>query len=86
MQHFQQPKTQVKTSVLLFLKVVGPPLVLYVDNPDEFYQELIEIIKTTNERNPRLIEKKANGPLKTVAILDTQLAGVAMQDETIVSY
>lgn len=86
MHQYQHTQTQVKTAVLVFLKVVGPPLVLYVDNPDELYQELKEIIKNANSGVPKLIEKKANGPLKTISILDSQIAGVAMQEETYVSY
>jgi hypothetical protein len=85
MQQFSQPQTQVKKPVLIFLKVVGPPLVLYVDNPEEFYREMMDIIKAANEKSPRLIEKKANGPLLNIAVLDTQIAGVAIQEEKYVS-
>ena len=86
MLNYQQTQAQIRTPVLIFLKVVGPPLVLYVDNHEEFYREMLEIIKTTNERAPRLIEKKANGPLKCLAVLDTQIAGVAIQEETVITY
>lgn len=86
MQPYQQAKAQIKIPVVIFLKMVGPPLILYVDNPEELYQEFIDIIKNASERNPKLIEKKANGPVKTVAILDTQIAGVALQEETYVNY
>jgi hypothetical protein len=86
MQQYHQPQTQIKTPVLLFLKVVGPPLVLYVDNHEEFYKEIIEIIKSTNEKSPRLIERTANGPLLNIAILDTQIAGVAIQEEKYIQY
>ena len=86
MHQFPQAQTQVKMAVLIFLKVVGPPLVLYVDNPDELYQELREIINTANDKSPKLIEKKGTGPLKSISILDTQIGGVAMQEETFVSY
>lgn len=88
MQQFNpgQAQTEIKTPILIFLKVVGPPIVLYVDNPNEVYNEILEIIKTTNEKAPRLIEKKANGPLITLAVLDTQIAGVAMQEEKYLKY
>ncbi|MGD9581925.1 MAG: hypothetical protein AB7V50_11175 [Vampirovibrionia bacterium] len=86
MQQFPQAQTQIKTALLVFLKIVGPPLVLYVDNPEELYKELKDIIKTANNVSPKLIEKKGNGPLKTICVLDTQIAGVALQEETIVTY
>jgi hypothetical protein len=86
MQQFQQVPTQTRMPVLVFLKTVGPPLVLYVENPEEVYREIAEIIKNANERSPKLIEKKANGPLKSIAFLDVQLAGVALQEEKFVAY
>lgn len=74
---------QIKTrrALLVFLKVVAPPLVLYVDNPDETYAEIRRIIETANLRAPRIIEKQGKGPLKKLSVLDTQIAGVAIQEE-----
>lgn len=86
MQQFHQPQTQTKMAVLVFLKVVGPPLVLYVDDPDSLYSEMKEIVRNANPQAPKLIEKSGVGPLKNIAIIDTQIAGVAMQEETIVGY
>lgn len=79
------PTPQVKTRkpVLIFLKVVGPPLVLYVDNSDVVYQEIKQIIAGANDQSPKLIEKMGKGPLKKLAVLDTQIAGVAIQEETV---
>ena len=34
---------KVKTSVLVFLKNLAAPLVLYFDNPQEIYEELREV-------------------------------------------
>lgn len=86
MQQYPHAKTQVKLPVLLFLKLVGPPIVLYFENPEEVYNELIEIMNSANDKAPKLIEKKANGPVKNIAFLDTQIASVALQEETHVSY
>jgi len=83
MQQFQQPSQQFKMrkAVLLFLKHVGPPLVLYVDSPDELYQEIKEIIVKASASSPKLIERLGKGPLKPLAVLDTQIAGVSIQEE-----
>ncbi len=74
---------QIKTRrpVLLFLKMVGPPLVLYVDNPDDTYFDIKNIIANANPKSPKMLEKIAKGPLKKIAVLDTQIAGVAIQEE-----
>lgn len=79
------PPQQLKTrqAILVFLKVVAPPLVLYVDNPDETYSEIIRIIENANARTPKMIEKCGKGPLKRLAMLDTQIAGVAVQEEPV---
>jgi hypothetical protein len=83
MQQFQKPAQQIKTrkAVLLFLKHSGPPLVLYVENPEELYQEFKEIISKASVASPKLIEKIGKGPLKTVAVIDTQIACVSIQEE-----
>lgn len=86
MQQFPQTQTHTKTALLIFLKIVGPPLVLYVDNPEELYRELQETIKTANSVKPKLTEYKGNGPLKFISVLDIQIAGVALQEETVISY
>jgi len=75
------PQIKTKKPVLIFLKVVGPPLVLYVENSEVVYQEIKTIIASANEQAPKLIEKIGKGPLKKIAVLDTQIAGVALQEE-----
>lgn len=76
-----QQQIKTRRAVLIFLKVVAPPLVLYVDNPEESFNEIKRIIETANIRAPRLIEQAGKGPLKKISVLDTQIAGVALQDE-----
>jgi hypothetical protein len=82
-QYVPPPQTQTKSKkpVLIFLKVVGPPLVLYVDNNEVLYQELKQAIVSANDQAPKLIEKTGKGPLKKIAVLDTQIAGVAIQED-----
>ena len=43
---------------------------------------LKQAIKTANNSMPKLIERQAKGPVKNLSVLDTQLAGVAIQEET----
>jgi len=81
-QHFQStPQVKVRKSVLVIMKHSAPPLVLYVDNPEELYEDLKSAIRAANPTMPKLIEKTAKGPVKNFSVLDTQLAGVALQDE-----
>ena len=80
-QPFQTPQQQIKSrlSVLIFLKGNAAPLVLYVDRPQELYDEMLTYLKlpATN----KLIEKETQGPLKKVAFMASQISGVAMQEE-----
>lgn len=72
---------KMRKAILVFLKMVAPPMVFYVDNPDETYAELKKIIENANQQSPKMIERTGKGPLKKLAIFDTQLAGVAIQEE-----
>ncbi|MEI7474214.1 MAG: hypothetical protein WCK67_05485 [bacterium] len=79
-----QAQIQTRKPLLIFLKHVGPPVVLYIEDVETAYNEVKKIITTANPQAPKLIEKIGNGPLKKVAILDTQIAGVAIQEENFV--
>lgn len=79
-QPFSQGPMKKRTSVLVFLKGTTAPLVLYVDNPFDVYEELAQILKQ-NSPTPRLIEKNTNGPIRKVCIQSTQICAVALQDE-----
>ncbi len=74
--------TQLKkrTSVLVFLKGTTAPLVLYVENPLELYDELLQVLKL-NSPTTKLIEKNTLGPVKRVCIQSTSICAVALQDE-----
>jgi hypothetical protein len=73
------PNMQI--SVLVFMKSLATPLVLYADNPTALYDEMKQIIRSANVQTPKLIEKQGVGPLKKVAFLDTEVSGVAVQLE-----
>ncbi|MCD7781008.1 MAG: hypothetical protein LUH05_10110 [Candidatus Gastranaerophilales bacterium] len=81
-QPFSQNNHQLKKriSVLVFLKGTTAPLVLYVENPLEFYEELSQILKL-NSPAVRLIEKNTLGPVKKVCIQSTQICAIAIQEE-----
>jgi hypothetical protein len=75
---------QIRKALLILLKGVGAPIVLYVDNPDELYSEIRQIIAGASPAAPKVVEKLGKGPLKKMAVLDTQIAGVAIQEEPVV--
>ncbi len=81
-QPFSQGNVQLKkrTSVLVFLKGTTAPIVLYVENPQELYEELTQVLKL-NSTTPKLIEKTTIGPVKKISLLSTQICAVAMQEE-----
>lgn len=82
-QHFQNtPQVKTRKAVLILMKHSAPPLVLYVDEPEALYEDLKQAIKSANNTMPKLIERQAKGPVKNLSVLDTQLAGVAIQEET----
>ena len=67
-----------RTSLLVFLKGSTAPLVLYLENPQEDYEELSRLMKSTT---PVYIEKETQGPLKKVCFAANQIAAIAMQEE-----
>lgn len=71
----------MQIAVLVFMKSLATPLVLYADNPTVLYDEIKQIIRSAKAESPKLIEKPGVGPLKKVAFLDTEVSGVAVQLE-----
>jgi hypothetical protein len=69
----------MNTTVLVFLKSLATPIVLFTENPEQTYAELKETMKKASSVSPRLIEKQTIGPLKWVTFWDTELAGFALQ-------
>ena len=74
--------TQIKKriSVLVFLKGTTAPLVLYVENPVELYEELSQVVKL-NSPTGKIIEKNTLGPIKKICVQSSQICAVAIQEE-----
>ncbi|MBK8190001.1 MAG: hypothetical protein IPK79_06080 [Vampirovibrionales bacterium] len=68
----------LKTALIVMMRA-SAPLVLYPDNAEALYEELKAVIRNAKPSAPKLIEKTANGPLKRVALLDTEITGVSLQ-------
>ena len=79
-QNYTSQQIKIKTSVLLFIKGAAAPLVLYVENPEEVYNEFINIINNYHTQS-KLIEKTTLGPIKKVCVFSNQISAVALQDE-----
>ena len=77
-QQFNPQNVKKKTSVLVFLKGSTAPLVLYVENPQDLYAELSQLMKSASTV---LVEKETQGPIKKVCFASNQIAAVAMQEE-----
>ena len=77
--------SNIQVSVLVFLKSLSTPVVLYADNATQLYEEIKQIIRAANAQSPKLIEKPGVGPIKKVAFLDTEISGVAMQLDPVLS-
>lgn len=77
-QQFNPQNVKTRTSVLVFIKGSTAPLVMYVENPQDLYNELTAAMKSTSIT---IIEKELNGPLKKVCFASNQIAAVASQEE-----
>ena len=77
-QQFNAQNIKKKTSLLIFLKGSTAPLVLYVENPEAWYEELKQAMKNPA---PAFIEKETAGPLKKVCFISNQVASLALQEE-----
>ena len=77
-QQFNPQNIKTRTSVLVFIKGSTAPLILYVDNPLDLYNELTQAMKSSTAT---FIEKETAGPLKKVCFVSNQIAALAMQEE-----
>ena len=77
-QQYNTSNIKIKTAVLIFLKNLSAPLVLYFDNPQEVDGELREVVNTPVNK---VFEFEPNGPIKKVCIQASQISGVALQEE-----
>ena len=78
-QPFSQQQIKTRTSILVFLKGNAAPIVLYVENPTELYEELLSYLKMPT--SIKLLEKDTIGPIKKIAFMSNQISAVAMQEE-----
>ncbi len=77
-QQYNAQNIKKRISTLVFLKGSTAPLVLYVENPQEIYAELTQLMKSTTAV---LVEKETQGPIKKVCFISNQIAAVALQEE-----
>ncbi len=77
-QQFNPQNVKTRTAVLVFIKGSTAPLVLYVENPQELYNELTQAMKSSTTT---FIEKETSGPLKKICVISNQIAALAMQEE-----
>ena len=77
--------SNAQISVLVFMKALSTPVVLYAENPTQLYEEIKQLIRAANSQSPKLIEKQGVGPLKKVSFLDTELSGVALQMDPVLA-
>lgn len=77
-QQFNPQNIKKRTSILVFLKGSTAPIVLYVENPQELYVELSQLLKTSSNV---LVEKETQGPIKKVCFAANQISAIAMQEE-----
>ena len=77
-QQFNPQNIKTRISVLVFIKGSTAPLVLYVENPQDLYNELSQAMKSSSIT---FIEKETTGPLKKVCFVSNQIAALAMQEE-----
>ncbi|HIZ29191.1 MAG TPA: hypothetical protein H9673_08395 [Candidatus Adamsella sp.] len=82
MQHFQQ-QIQTRKALLIFVHSMNAPVVLFLDDVEAEYKSFQQIILNASHSNPKLIERTTNGPIKKFSILDTQISGVAIQEEPV---
>ena len=77
-QQFNPQNIKKRIATLVFLKGSTAPLVLYLENPQEVYAELTQLMKSTQAV---IVEKETQGPLKKVCFISNQIAAVALQEE-----
>lgn len=73
-----QGKIQTRMALLIFCKGVANPMVLYFENAQKVYDELREVINSTE---PRLIDFEPLGPIKKATIPSDMIVSIALQEE-----
>ena len=73
-----QGTIQTRTALLVFCKDVSTPMVLYFDNAQKVYEDLRNVINSTEVK---MVEFEPIGPIKKASILSDKIVGVALQEE-----
>jgi hypothetical protein len=73
--------SQQRTGLLVFLRGLASPVVLYGEDPTALYEDLKNVMRQCSSTQPKLIERSGTGPLGKVVFLDTELVGCALQNE-----
>lgn len=80
-QQYNNPNAQnikKRYSVLAFIKGSTAPLVLYVKEPQQLYEELANLMQS---QKTVLFEQDTEGPIKKVCFMSNQLSAIAIQEE-----
>ncbi len=77
-QQFNNQNVKKRQSLLVFLKSSSTPIVMYVEDVEDFYNELL---KTMKSGVATVIEKEMQGPIKKVSFISSQIASIAIQEE-----
>lgn len=80
-QQYNNPNAQnikKRYSVLAFIKGSTAPLVLYVKEPQQLYDQLADLMQS---QKAVLFEQDTEGPIKKVCFMSNQLSAIAIQEE-----
>ena len=80
-QQYNNPTAQnikKRYSVLAFIKGSTAPLVLYVKEPQQLYDQLADLMQS---QKTVLFEQDTEGPIKKVCFMSNQLSAIAIQEE-----
>ena len=74
-----QQTFQPRKALLLFVKSIATPIILYFENPDEEYKKIQQILAKPS--TGRVLEFTPKGPIKFFSVIDNQLSAVGLQEE-----
>ena len=80
-QQYNNPNAQnikIRYAVLAFIKGSTAPIVMYVKEPQQLYDELVGLMQS---QKAMLFEQDTEGPIKKVCFISNQLSAVAIQEE-----
>ena len=78
-QQFNNQNIKQKTAFVVFVKGSIAPVMLYLDDPVKVYENVQSIIR--GAQPPKIFEIEANGPVKKVTFVTSEITGCALQDE-----